>query len=205
MIIEHFSLIGRKIQYINLYGALPEERIVKFSFARCMLIVMSVVILVSMISAYNMWQQWTLNKEMMLLSKASNQAAKNLQSLKSRFGQEGKKVEKLKSELSKKQGAAQALSGAMQEEREQYSRYFDIFANDILPGVWLTYINIQGQNHSILLKGKAVSLQDTLDFVRSLNNQKIFGKAPFKLTEIIRPNKEDETEQYTFQLTTRGQ
>lgn len=201
MIPEHFSLIARKTQYVNLYAMLPQMQMVKLSLKRLLKWLGLLVICMIAISSYQSYQSHRLNNQVVELSKANTAATNDYNRLMRQFGIVDQENAALASEKAAKENAAKILASAL-IGRKQYSRYFDIFSNTISENVWLTDINIQGQQHSILLKGFGLNLKEILVFAEKLNKQKLFEDTPFRLTEITRPS--DESEPYQFTLTTRG-
>jgi len=75
------------------------------------------------------------------------------------------------------------LNDKSSDQVQGFSRYFSALANQSMAAVWLTDIDIDGKNNTILLQGSTYQAEKTAVFLQQLHHEKAFqGRSFAKLS-----------------------
>jgi len=71
------------------------------------------------------------------------------------------------------------LTDKTSDMTQGFSRYFIALARQSIPQIWLTRININGDQHTIDIKGSTYQAKNTAIFLQKLQNERVFQGRSF--------------------------
>jgi Tfp pilus assembly protein PilN len=179
-------------QQINLFNPIFLKQKKYFSFV-AMLQALGILMLGSVIVA--VWagmQLQNLNKEAEVTTEQLNAAQVKLAQVKAEFGPGqnsglDEQVKKAESEVRAMREALDVIRNGDFGNTNGYSAYLRAFARQIVDGVWLTGVNINGAGTQVELQGRAVRADLVPSYVNRLKRETVMQGKSFATLEMQVP------------------
>ena len=97
-------------------------------------------------------------------------------------------VRSLRAQVAEQQGVIETLKSGAIGNTTGYSQYLRAFARQVVPGLWLTGFNIEGDGAQISLHGGVLKPSLVPAYVRRLNREKIMQGKSFAALRMKRPD-----------------
>jgi Tfp pilus assembly protein PilN len=139
------------------------------------------------------------------LNKQQQVAAKRLIDIEKELGIKGDDVDvnqqaqQLAQEINRKSGLISILKQKRAQNIKGFSHYLRALSSEIVPGVWLTNVNISEGGQLIDLLGKSDDGKLVIEFANKLNADKVFEDEKFKVAKL---SKIADSNRYEFELKT---
>jgi MSHA biogenesis protein MshI len=182
---RYLSLIGAGLktaqQSVNLGDSITKTEIVRFSFAKILLLFSSLVFLLLSISSYHILHFYSLKSTANQITKKKNNLTTQINSLTKKYislsevvGSGGK--ENAPANISKKLALDNILKNYVQPnlQKKRFSFYLTSLAETILPSVWLEKIRVENNINLVSLQGYANTTDNIMDFSKKLNETDLF-------------------------------
>ena len=186
------------MQQINLYRPIFRKQEKKFSSLA--MIQAGVAILVGMMLIYGLmaWRLHSLRSQVAEAGKLLEDANTRLAQAKQQVGSgnSGKtaiedQIAQLERQVAASQRTREVMVSGLFANTKGYSEYFEAFARQRIPAVWLTGFDIEGAGEKLMLQGRTSEPSEVPRYMQRLSKESVLNGKEFRMFVMSRPKKKE--------------
>jgi Tfp pilus assembly protein PilN len=173
-------------QSINLYYLLPQYLIVRLPAMRMMQLCGLILVMLMGIWGYDYWSLQSLHGDLRKAKTHQTTLIQQVAELKQKYMNDPEIVHLSQQVLvlQHEQQIKEYILNTLQQRASQgFSVYLDALAEQIVPNVWLTQIEMN-KTGEIIIMGRAFTLELITQFIENLKNDARFAKKEFDLSKV---------------------
>ena len=179
-------------QQINLCNALPRERQLYLPWRKMVLYTVLFLIVLLAIFFMMLWKNVALNISVAKITAKEKQAIRMVTVVSKKYPKEMKnaeleqKVAALRTDIAEEQVLLKLLKGRKTTNTTGFLPYLQTLSSHLVPGVWLTKIDITDGGAYIQLEGQGYTSAQILDYVYAINNTPLFTEDPLRVQRMAK-------------------